>query len=255
MPGGAPEVKSNRIVRKTMGFLEHLEELRLRLIRAILFIAAGTALSLYFSEHIIQFLISPASKSELIKLALLNPTEGFIVHLKASFVAGLFLTSPFWFAQLWGFISPGLYKNEKRIITPVIFFSAAAFLIGAGFGWQVIPFATEYFASFTVGKIETHWSLASYVNFVLQFLLAFGIVFELPLFIYAAARLGIVTPSQLRRYRRHSIVAILIVAGIITPPDVFSQIIVGVPLYLLYEVGILASMLAHKRRENKEPFK
>ncbi len=233
---------------RATSFLEHLEELRIRLVRALVSVIIGTAICLFFSERIIQFLILPTSNTDKIRLALLSPIEGFIVHLKASLVAGLFLSSPFWFTQIWRFISPGLYKSERWVIIIVVILSVLAFVIGAGFGWIVIPFALNYFASFAVGIVETNWSLASYVNFILQMLLAFGIVFELPLFIYAAVLVGLITPVELRKYRRHSIVIILILSAIITPPDVFSQLLVGVPLYMLYEVGILTSVLAYKRR-------
>ncbi|MBM3329639.1 MAG: twin-arginine translocase subunit TatC [Calditrichaeota bacterium] len=235
-----------------MSFLGHLDELRRRLTRALIGIAIATAVALYYSEAIIAFLTRPAVASGNVKLTLLAPAEGFLTHLKASFVAGLFLSSPYWLGQVWGFISPGLYAREKKTIVPVIALSVVAFVGGAAFGWTVLPFATEYFASFATGPIEAGWSLASYVSFNLQFLLAFGVVFELPLIIYAAAMIGAVTPPQLRQYRRHSIIGILIVAGIITPPDVFSQLLIAGPLIILYEVGIITSSIALKRRARRE---
>lgn len=228
-------------------FVTHLEELRTRLIRAMIGIVAGMVVCLIFAEKLVNLLIRTAGKPEEIKFSLLTPTEGILVYLKVGLVAGLFLSAPYWFAQVWGFISPALYKNEKKVIAPIIASSAGAFLIGAGFGYYLLPFTAEYFRSFSGPQIENVWSLSSYVNMALQFMLAFGVVFELPLVLYALALLGLVTPKTLRHYRRHSIIGILIVAGVITPgPDVFSQVVVALPLIILYEVGIILTAFAQK---------
>lgn len=222
---------------------EHLEELRLRLIRSILGLGAGIALSLLFSSRILNFLLYPTRQLDL-KLALLSPPEGFLVHLKISLVAGTFLTSPWWLGQLWAFIKPGLYPQERKVSSLIIGISSLSFLLGGMFGYLVLPYATRYFASFASSTIEPLWSLDSYITFSLQFLLAFAITFELPLALYALSLLGVVRPEHLRRYRRHAIVGILIIAGVITPPDIFSQVLVAVPLIILYEVGIWASYWA-----------
>jgi sec-independent protein translocase protein TatC len=235
-----------------MGFIEHLEDLRKRLIRALLFLCAGTALCLIFSQRLVDFLTRPFGADPKMHLALLQPIEGFMVHLKVSLVAGIFLTSPLWLGQLWGFISPGLYSREKRVIIPVLVASVGAFIIGAAFGYWILPYAVGYFQSFSTSDIAVTWSLGRYIDFVLQLLLAFGLTFELPLIIYAAAMLGIVTPKTLRQYRRHAIIGILIVGGIITPPDVFSQIVVSVPLIVLYEISIIMSAIALKRRDRRK---
>jgi sec-independent protein translocase protein TatC len=163
-------------------------------------------------------------------------------------VGGILVSSPYWFAQLRGFISPGLYSREKRIAIPVIGGCAGAFLLGAAFGYYLLPFTAAYFRSFQGDQVTALWSLNSYVNMGLQFMLAFGAVFELPLIIYAVAALGLVKPEHLRKYRRHSYVGILIVAAFITPgPDIFSQMVVAVPLLVLYEVGILMAVVAYRR--------
>jgi len=230
-------------------FIGHLEELRRRLIRAILAVVAGMAICLFLSERLVDFIIRTAGDPEQIKFSLLTPSEGILVYLKVGLVAGLFLSSPIWFGQLWGFISPGLYSREKRVVVPIIAASVGAFLIGAAFGYMILPYTAEYFRSFATEQIQAVWSLSSYVNMALQFMLAFGIVFELPLLIYAAASLGLVTPTQLRKYRRHAIVGILIIAALITPgPDVFSQVVVAGPLLILYEVGIMMAGFAGRKR-------
>lgn len=246
-----PPSEPEELSAKAMGFLEHLEELRIRLIRIILILAGGTAVGLFFSESLVQFLLLPFHPQNNQHLALLYPVEGFTVRIKVALTAGLFLTSPLWFMQLWGFIGPGLYSRERKVIIPVVAISAGMFLLGAAFGWWMLPYALRYFQSLTVPGVEVSWSLARYIDFVLQILLAFGLIFELPLFIYAAARLGVVTPQTLRRYRRHAIIVILIIAAILTPPDVFTQIILSIPLIILYEVGILAASTANRQRRGR----
>lgn len=231
--------------------MEHLEELRHRILRALLILAAGTAACLLFSEQLINFLTNSFQSQDNTSLALLYPTEGFVVRLKIAFVAGLFLTSPLWFIQLWGFVSPGLYKREKKVVAPVILGSSTAFLLGAAFGYWILPHAVAYFQSLTTQDVAVSWSLGRYVDFSLRLLIAFGLVFELPLVMYAAASLGIVTPKTLRRYRRHAVIAVLVAAALITPPDLFTQIILAIPLILLYEVGIFMAVIAQRRIKRK----
>ncbi len=232
-------------------FLSHLDELRARLFRAILAVIGGMIVCLIFSERIVNFIVETAGKD--VRLTLLTPTEGVMVYLKVGLVAGVFLSSPVWFAQLWGFISPALYRNEKRVILPVIAASVGAFLIGAAFGYMLLPYTAAYFMSFAGGQIEALWSLSSYINLALQLPLSFGVIFELPLVIYAAAALGLVTAPTLRKYRRHAIVGIMILAAFITPgPDIFSQLIVAVPLLILFEAGILMAAVARKRRNSRD---
>lgn len=234
-----------------MGVIAHLEELRIRLVRAILFLTGATLLCLIFSEQLLYFLTNAFKEDTTSHLALLHPTEGFIVRLKVAFVAGIFLSSPLWFSQIWGFISPGLYKNEKKIIIPAILFSTLAFIGGAAFGYWILPMAVAYFKSFATQGMAVSWSLAKYVDFSLRILIAFGVVFEMPLIVYVMARLGIVTTSQLRKYRKHAIIGILIASGLITPPDILTQIILAVPLIFLYEAGILLAVIGIKKSRGK----
>lgn len=233
-----------------MSFLEHLDELRKRLMWALIILVAGTLVALFFSEQLVNLITATFETGENDRLALLYPTEGFVVRLKVAFVAGIFGTSPFWFAQVWGFVSPGLYKNEKKVLIPVIGASAISFIAGALFGYWILPFAVHYFQSFATSDIGVSWSLGKYLDFSLRLLIAFGVVFEMPLIVYAMARLGVVTTDQLRKYRRHVIVILLILSGFITPPDFFTQIVLAVPLYILYEIGLLTATIAIRRKEN-----
>jgi sec-independent protein translocase protein TatC len=233
-------------------FLSHLDELRKRFLRILIILASATVVSLFFSERLIQFVTGRAIFDDAPYLALLYPTEGFVVRLKVAFVAGVFLTVPLWFWQVWGFLSPALYKREKKVILPVIIASSGAFLLGASFGFWVLPHAANYFMALAPSDVAVYWSLGKYVDFSLRLLIAFALVFELPLIIYAAAMLGVVTTKQLRKYRRHAYVGVLVSAAIITPPDVFTQIVLAIPLVILYETGILLAMMAQKKRKTEE---
>ncbi len=249
-PEEKPDTEAER-PRHFMSFLEHLEEFRVRLIRVVLILAGGTIVCLIFSRYLLGFITATFPPDDTSHLALLQPTEGFVVRLKVAFVAGLFLSSPFWFAQLWGFISPGLYKNEKKVIYPVIALSAVAFIFGAAFGYWILPYTAAYFRSFAMEGMTVNWSLGKYLDFSLRILVAFGLVFELPLIVYLLARLGVVTTTQLRKYRRHVAIGVLIAAAMITPPDIFTMIVLTIPLILLYELGIIMASIAVRRHKDK----
>jgi len=229
--------------------LGHIEDLRFRLFRIIIILAVSTAICLFFSEYLINVIIKRFMGDNQPYLALLYPTEGFVVRLKIAFVSALFLSAPIWFWQVWSFISPGLYKREKRVIIPVIIASSGAFILGATFGLWILPLAAQYFWSLSPADVTVSWSLGKYIDFALRMLVAFALVFELPLIIYAAAMLGAVTTKQLRTYRRHAYVGVLIAAAIITPPDLFTQVILALPLIVLYEFGILMAYFATKKKK------
>jgi len=254
-PEGGSKGKSDSVIElspQVVNFLEHLEELRIRLVRSVLFLFGGTLICLIFSKYLLGLITVAFPVDEASHLALLHPTEGFVVRLKVAFVAGLFLSSPLWFSQLWGFISPGLYKNEKRLVVPAILTSSFAFILGASFGYWILPHAVTYFQGFALTDMTVNWSLGKYLDFSLRLLVAFGLVFELPLIVYLLARLGIVTTKQLRKYRRHVVIAILIASGLITPPDIFTQVVLTVPLIILYEAGIIMASIAVRKRRDEE---
>ena len=231
----------------SMSFIDHLEELRSRIIRCLvaLVIAAGAAYAV--EPYVLKFLIDTIFGGSGDSLALLAPIEGFVVKLKLSLIMGLIVASPMIFWQFWGFVSPGLYAREKRVILPMVIVSTLSFLVGAMFAFYVLPIATKFFQSFAMDGIQNSWSLTKFVDFVGRLILAFGIVFELPLVIYFLSRLGLVTPKFLWQKMRYAIVIILAVAAIITPPDVFTQVVLAIPLIVLYMFSILLSMIAVKR--------
>ncbi|MCX6639301.1 MAG: twin-arginine translocase subunit TatC [bacterium] len=232
-----------------MSFWEHLDELRSRLIKALLLVAAAFCVVYFFAPQMQSFVLEKFFPPGQKPLAFLAPTEGFLVRIKLAFVGGLFLASPGVFYQFWSFVAPGLYLKEKRFILPIVFISSISFLVGAAFSFFVLPYATDFFLSFGGEDIQNTWSFGSYVTFVVQFVLAFGVVFELPMVIYFLVRLGIVSPEFLRKKRRHAIVVLLIIAAIITPPDVFTQLSVAIPLVILYEVSIIVATITYKKRQ------
>jgi sec-independent protein translocase protein TatC len=167
------------------------------------------------------------------------PAEAFFAHIKISIVAGLFLVSPYVFAQIWGFIAPGLYSHERKWMVPMAMISAIFFTSGALFGYFVVfPFGFEFFASFSTEGIQFTPKLNEYLSFCLKLLFAFGFVFELPLFIFFLARMGMVSSAGLRKKRKYAILIGFVVAAILTPPDPFTQCLMAGPLIFLYEVGI-----------------
>lgn len=240
-------VNTEKEAGKELTFLEHLEELRIRLIKAIAALFVGFILTYFVSSYIIEFLILPFEAFSDSHLTLLAPTEGFLVKLKTSFLAGLVLSSPVIFYQFWKFLTPGLYENERKFIVPVVTWSVLLFAAGGAFAYQVLPFAMRFFQSFAMENVQNFWSLSRYITFVTYLLLAFGAVFELPLILYYAARMGLVTPDFLRKKRKIAIIILLALAAIITPPDIFTQVVLALPLVILYEISILLSVAASKK--------
>jgi sec-independent protein translocase protein TatC len=240
---------------RVMTFWELLEELRSRLFKALLAVVAGLLIAYFFVPQVQAVLIEeffPGKGGEA-PLAFLKPTEGFVVRLKLALVMGVILASPVVFYQFWRFVAPGLYPKEKHFIIPVVVTSTFSFLIGSAFSVFVLPYATRFFLSFAVGGIQNTWSFGSYVDFVVRLIIAFGVVFELPLVIYFLVRLGIVTPEFLRRQRRYAVIVFMVLAAVISPPDIFTMLVLAVPLMLLYEISIVIAVFARKRYQANSP--
>jgi sec-independent protein translocase protein TatC len=234
---------------KVMPFLDHLEELRQRLLKCILAIFVFTTSSYFLSKQIMKILIRPFPGDK--KLIFLAPAENFMVHLKVSLFAGIILSLPVIFFQLWKFIAPGLYKKERKYVPLIVFFSTFFFLIGATFCYFVIiPFGLNFLLNFNPDQFDAAIQIKEYLKFVTMLILVFGIVFELPLLAFFLTKLGILTPEFLRSKRRYGIVAIFIVAAILTPPDVFSQLCLAFPLMFLYEISIWVSFFVRKGMKN-----
>ncbi len=237
-----------------MSIIGHLNELRRRLFRIVIIVVLGFVAFYGVSEPLYAFLSAPlqACMPEGSKLIYTSPQGAFFTYMKVALVASLFGTSPFTFYQLWAFIAPGLYREEKRAVLPLAFFSSIFFLAGAAFCFiLVFPIAFQFFMGFATETIVPMISVEEYLSFALKLLIAFGVVFEMPLFAYFLSRFGLLTPAFMRRSRRYAVLVIFIVAAILTPPDVFSQCLMAIPMLLLYEVSIYVSAMAYKKKEDK----
>ena len=239
-----------------MSIMGHLNELRRRLFRIVIIVILGFVAFYGVSEALYGFLSAPlqACMPEGSKLIYTSPQGAFFTYMKVALVASLFGTSPFSFYQIWAFIAPGLYREEKRAVLPLAFFSSIFFLSGAAFCFfLVFPIAFKFFMGFATETIVPMISVEEYLSFALKLLIAFGLVFEMPLFAYFLSRFGILTPEFMRRTRRYAILLIFIVAAILTPPDVFSQCLMALPMLLLYEVSIYVSAVAYKKKDPGKP--
>ncbi|MDR0826938.1 MAG: twin-arginine translocase subunit TatC [Desulfovibrio sp.] len=237
-----------------MTLRDHLKDLRSCLFKSFLWLIAGFCICYPFHEELFTLLFRPliAVLPEGGKLVYLSPPEAFFTYMKVTLAAGLFVASPMVFYHLWAFIAPGLYREEKLYILPVAFFSAFFFISGGLFCYFVVfDLAFTFFMSYNKGYVQAMPALDETLSFVLQFLLAFGVVFEMPLFAFFLSRIGIVTADSLRRFRRYAILIIVIVAAILTPPDVASQLLMAGPMILLYEIGIIIAALFGKKSKKE----
>jgi len=236
-------------------FLSHLEELRKRLIACAIAVGVGFAVCYAFKERLYAILVSPLIKmmpegKGLIFTSLLAP---FFTYLKTALIAGVMLVAPYLFYQLWLFIAPGLYQHEKKYIIPFVFFSSILFVGGALFGYFIVfPLVFNFFLGFENEFIQAMPSVNEYFTFVVRLLCGFGIAFELPVVLFFLAKIGIVTPELLRKKWKYALLLMFVVGAIITPPDVISQVIMAVPLILLYEVGIICAKIGTRKKAKKE---
>ncbi|MGV8073970.1 MAG: twin-arginine translocase subunit TatC [Syntrophobacteraceae bacterium] len=225
-------------------FTQHLEELRNRLIICFIAVGVGFLISYVFKERLFEVLMKPwieaLPKGHDTKLIYTAPHEAFFTYMKVSFIAGVGLAIPVILYEIWCFIAPGLYANEKRYIFPIVICSSVFFLGGAAFGYFfVFPIGFQFFASFASDLITPMVSTNEFLKFSIRMLLGFGLVFELPIFALFLGKVGLISADFLRRKRRIAIIVIFIVAAALTPgPDVFSQLMMAGPLLLLYEISV-----------------
>ena len=234
-------------------FLGHLEELRRRLVACAIAVGVGFAVSYAFSERLFNLLVMPlkAVMPQGDHLIFTNLPEMFFTYLKVAFISGILLMAPFIFYQLWMFIAPGLYRREKRLVIPFVVSSSILFVGGALFGYFVVfPFGFKFFIGFSNEYVKALPSVKQYFSFAIKLLFAFGLVFELPVVIFFLTKMGMVTPELLSRKRKYAILMTFVLAAILTPPDVITQCMMAGPLIVLYEIGILVSRMARKRKED-----
>jgi len=246
-------------VEEKMPFTSHLGELRTRLIRTLIAVGIGFGVCWYFKDWLFQIITRPLyqvlpQNSFMIYTSL---PEAFFNYMKISFFASLFLTSPFTLYQLWKFISPGLYKSEKKYVVPFVITSSLLFIGGVLFGYYLaLPPAFGFFVEFSSDFLKPMFTLREYLSLALKLLLAFGLSFELPVLIFFMAKIGVVNAKMLSKNRRYAILIIFIAAAVLTPsPDALTQIIMAVPLIGLYEIGIIVAKFAVKKQPKTDDTK
>lgn len=235
-------------------FTAHLEELRDRLVKCFVAVGIGFAGSYFFKEKLFDILVKPLvdvmDQGE--TLIYTGLPEAFFTFLKVSFLAGLIVASPVIIYQFWMFVAPGLYTKEKKLLLPIVFLSSFFFIGGSLFGYFVVfPYGFQFFLGFATETIRPLPSMKEYLAFSSKLLLAFGLVFELPLVITFLARLGIVSVDFLKKNRKYAMLLFFVGAAIITPPDVVTQIMMAIPLMILYEISIIGARIFGKKRSGE----
>jgi sec-independent protein translocase protein TatC len=251
MSMAAPEEKNQ--AKAEMGFLDHLEELRWRLVKSLAAICIGAIPCGYYWRKIFDFVImyplsTAHTKPHLIFSA---PSAAVILSIQTALIGGLILSCPVVFYQLWKFIAPGLYPQEKKLILPLVIFTTLSFFAGIAFSYVVLPMFLNFLISFGEGALEPYFKADEYISFLFKIVLAFGIIFEMPVAAFVLSRAGLITHRFLLKYVRFAILIIFIVAAVLTPtPDAFSQLLMALPLMALYGISIIVAYFAGKKGES-----
>jgi sec-independent protein translocase protein TatC len=261
-----------------MSFLDHLEELRGHLVRSVIAVLACAVVIFVFKDFVFDNIIFGPSKVDFIsfkawcrlgdflslgdKLCVseipyqmqnTTVTGSFAAHILVSAIGGVIISFPFIFFQLWSFIKPGLRQKEASMAQGAVFFSSLLFFLGVLFGYYlIIPLSLQFLGGYDVGGVPNIITITSYMKLVASICLASGIVFMLPILVFVLSKLGIVTPSLLKNYRKHAVVGILILSAVITPPDIASQILVALPVFVLYEISIIISKRVYKKAQQQD---
>jgi sec-independent protein translocase protein TatC len=234
-----------------MPLTAHLEELRWRLLKAAIGVGTGFGVSYLFADALISWLTAPllAVAPGNVQLIGTGVAEAFFTKLKVSFLAGVFLASPVIFYQIWRFVAPGLYEHEKRYARPFVAFATLFFVGGAWFCYELVfPTAFRFFVEqYATISLQPFLRISEYLSFASRMLLAFGVIFELPVFTFFFARIGLVTHRLMLGWLRYALVGVFIVAAILTPADVTSQMLMAGPLLVLYVISIGVAYLFGKR--------
>ncbi|MAT38401.1 MAG: twin-arginine translocase subunit TatC [Ectothiorhodospiraceae bacterium] len=234
-------------------FLDHLEELRWRIIYSFIGIVVGAIVVWTFKDFVVDgFLIKPAVENDL-KLINLRPFGQVILYMQVAFFGGIIISMPNIILQVWKFVSPGLYPHERKYIGAIVVFTSLCFLTGVAFAYYAImPAALSFFVSFGSAQIENHISIEEYFNFILNLMLGAGLVFELPMVSFFLSKLGILKPEFMRKYWRHAVTLIFILAAFLTPgTDPVSMVILAVPLMGLYEISVWICKWSQKKKPDE----
>jgi sec-independent protein translocase protein TatC len=243
-----------RAVDDKMPFMEHLGELRTRIVRSLAALLIGLAIAFPFSERLTDFLARPVTKLGY-KLVFTAPAEAFWVQMKVAIIAGLFISSPGILWQVWAFIAPGLHAHERKYAAPFIIIGSLMFLAGGAFSLFVVtPYAIAFLLSYARESLQPMITLENHIDFLLKFTLAFGAVFELPLVITLLSRMGVVSVKMLTKNRKYAILGAFIAGAILTPtPDMINQSLMAGPIIVLYEIGIIAARVFGRARPKPVP--
>ncbi|MEQ8706172.1 MAG: twin-arginine translocase subunit TatC [Phaeodactylibacter sp.] len=259
-----------------MTFLEHLEELRWHIIRSLIAVVGLGIVLFFFQGWLFDTVIFGPTKADFFSyraicsfsnavglgdmMCFVPPDfpkiatgfgEPFIMSIKVCFVMGLIVSFPYVLWEFWKFIKPGLYSKERNAARGMVGICSALFMTGVLFGYYIIsPFAINFLAGYQIPGVQNTPTMSSFINYMIMFTAPAGLIFELPIIVYFLSKIGLVTPEGMKKYRRHSIIGVLMLAAMITPPDVVTQFLIGIPLYILYEVSIVVS--ARVNRENED---
>ncbi len=247
--------EKNDLSNSTMSLGDHLEELRMRLIYALTGLVICAVIGFCFGPKIITLIEKPyiSVMGQEARLQTLSPADGFISFIKIALITGLIISSPWVFYHIWMFVVTGLYPNEKRYVYLAAPFSAVLFICGALFFLFVVaPLTLNFLVKFNekMLRVNSQFTFQNYMSFVTHLMLVFGLAFQTPTAIFFLNRTGLVSLNTLTRSRKYVLLAVFVIAAMVTPPDVISQITLGVPLYLLFELGILLSYIASRREKS-----
>lgn len=235
-----------------MSFLDHLDELRTRLVRALLAVVAGFIIAFAFIERLFGFIMRPlqAVLPDGGKLVYTEPAEAFLLYMKVAALVGLLLATPVVLYQVWMFVAPGLYANEKKFAIPFVLFATVFFIAGAAFShYMVFPWAWQFFAGFTTDYMQFMPRIQPVFSLYVKLMLAMGLVFQLPTLVFFLARVGLVTPRFLVKHVKYAILIIFIIAAVITPTaDPVTQALVAGPMMVLYALSIVIAWVFQKRK-------
>jgi sec-independent protein translocase protein TatC len=248
-------MKRTNLDEKEMPFLDHLEELRWRLLKSIITVFVMMVICFYFSDYILDALLYPGKNIDPpVPLQVLKVQTVFIIKLEIALFAGIILSLPVIFYQLWQFLAPGLLQNERKLLPLIVFATVFCFLLGGAFAYFIIiPYALQFFLDLAPIDIENNIALDFYIGFLLRLIIVFGVVFELPMLSLILSKIGILTPSFMRKYRKYAIVGAFIMGAILTPPDPTTQMFLAIPIVLLYEFSIFISFIFSPKREEPQP--
>lgn len=236
--------------KNQLDFLGHLEELRGRLLICLVGVLITTVASFSFIDPLFDILMRPGGG---LRLVYLSPPEALMANIRIAFIAGVAFAMPLIFTQLLLFIAPALYEKEKRLIVPTVIAMFLLFSLGVSFAYfSVLPFAITFFLDFATEELLPMITISSYLSFTANFLFAFGFVFQLPLVFFILGKLNLISARFLRQNRKYALLVIVIMAAVITPPDVFSQLMMSLPLLVLYEIGIILVAITQRKQKREE---